>query len=84
MTIAEVNAGPIAVVKTFLGNADKYPAETIEMLKEQTRAFIRSCQFGLRFNASLIAEQPQFAPLHEAIMNSFGNLRNEAAKYVDL
>lgn len=82
--LTQVNAGPLAIVRTFLSTAKDYPEENIEMLKDQTQRFIRSCQFGLRFNQSLIAEQPENAPLHDAMMKSFADLRNEAGKYIEL
>jgi hypothetical protein len=82
--LTQVNAGPLAIVRTFLSTANDYPEEMIDMLKDQTQRFIRSCQFGLRFNQSLIAEEPANAPLHEAMMKSFNDLRNEAGKYIEL
>jgi hypothetical protein len=80
----EVNAGPVAILKTFLGNAADHPAPLIAILKEQFKSFIRSCDFGLRFNSRLVQESPEVAPLHEALMSAFNKLRNEAAQHVDI
>jgi hypothetical protein len=82
--LAQVNAGPAAIIATFLGNADDYPQESVEKLKESVRAFIRVCNFGLILNQKLIQDQPDTAALQEAMMSSFQALQVEANKHIDM
>jgi len=76
-----VNAGPLAILEVFVGNQSQYPANLIEILKDQFRAFLRSSQFGIRLNESLVATQPEFAPLQEAIKEAFAKLQKKAVQY---
>ena len=78
---SEVNAGPLAILEVFVGNQSQYPANLIEILKDQFRAFLRSSQFGIRLNESLVATQPEFAPLQEAIKEAFAKLQKKAVQY---
>jgi hypothetical protein len=83
-TPSEVNAGPVAIVKVFLGNSADHPAPLIAILREQFKAFIRSCDFGLRLNSRLVQESPEVAPLHDALMAAFNKLRADAAQHIDV
>jgi len=82
--LAQVNAGPAAIIATFLNNPDDYSPESIEKLKDSVRAFIRACNFGLILNQKLIQDQPDTAALQEAMMSAFQTLQAEAAKHVDI
>jgi len=82
--LAQVNAGPAAIIATFLNNPDGYPPESIEKLKESIRAFVRACNFGLILNAKLVQDQPETAALQEAMMSAFTSLQAEAAKHIDI
>jgi hypothetical protein len=82
--LAQVNAGPAAIIATFLNNPDEYPPESIEKLKECIRAFVRACNFGLILNQKLIQDQPETAALQEAMMSAFQTLQSEAAKHIDI
>ena len=82
--LAQVNAGPAAIIATFLANSDEHPAEAIEKLRESMRAFIRACNFGLILNKKLIEDQPDTAALQEAMMSAFAALQAEASKHIEL
>ncbi|XP_049848875.1 dedicator of cytokinesis protein 9-like [Schistocerca gregaria] len=82
--LTQVNAGPLAIIKEFLGNASKYPSSVIEKLGVHVKTFVRLCQFGIRLNATLIETKPELAPLHNEIVKAFAVLRDEAAKYLDV
>lgn len=82
--LAQVNAGPAAIIATFLANSDDHPADAVEKLRESIKAFIRACNFGLILNKKLVEDQPDTAALQEAMMTAFANLQAEASKYIDL
>lgn len=82
--LAQVNAGPAAIIANFLSNPDEHPTEAVEKLRESMRAFIRACNFGLILNKKLIEDQPDTAALQEAMMNAFANLQAEASKHIEL
>lgn len=82
--LTQVNAGPLAIIREFLGNAANYPENEVKKIGEQVKAFIRLCQFGLRLNATLIEKEPAMAPLHEEMSKAFKTLNAEAAKHLEL
>lgn len=82
--LTQVNAGPMAIVKTFLADESQYPIDKMRLLKEQLKMFMRLCQFGLRLNAKLIEQQTDLKELHFAISTAFQSLSDEVSKYIDL
>lgn len=82
--LTQVNAGPLAIIREFLGNSANYPEQEVARIGEQVRGFVRRCKFGFALNASLIAKEPSLAPLHEEMTKAFNVLQTEAAKHIDL
>lgn len=82
--LTQVNAGPLAIIREFLGHAEKYPEAEVARVAEQIRGFVRRCKFGFALNATLIAKEPSLAPLHEEMSKAFQVLTAEASKYIEL
>jgi predicted house-cleaning noncanonical NTP pyrophosphatase (MazG superfamily) len=51
-----VNAGPIAICKTFLGNPSQYPPELIAKLQKSMKHFVEVCARAVEENKTLIKE----------------------------
>lgn len=51
---AEVNAGPSAICKAFLGEPDRYPADKVDACRRAFRRFLSICDEGLKLNAAHI------------------------------
>ena len=82
--LTQVNAGPLAIIREFLGNASKYPEAEVAKIAEQVRGFVRRCKFGFALNATLIEKEPSLAPLHEEMSKAFKVLVAEAAKHIEI
>ncbi|XP_049848872.1 dedicator of cytokinesis protein 11-like [Schistocerca gregaria] len=82
--LTQVNAGPAAIIRKFLGDAQQYPPNLVEQLKDLVRSFMRACQFGLRLNAKLIQEEPGLEALHVAMNQAFTQLRDEVSMHMDV
>lgn len=78
----EVNAGPLAIAKTFLGeNRSKYDPKDITRLEEAMKLFISACKEALQLNKTIIsADQKQFQELME---EGFANLSSEFDKLLN-
>lgn len=74
--LTQVNAGPLAIIKEFIGNGSKYPEEDVRKLKEVVNTFIRLCQFGMRLTAQLILTEKSLEPLHKEITKALNALQN--------
>jgi len=56
----EVNAGPLAIVKVFLANADNFPAAKIAVLKERMEKFVNRCEFALKMNGQIVGDDQKY------------------------
>lgn len=57
----EVNAGPAAIAKTFLGNKGAYPPEDIHILEQTFVEFFDLCAKAINLNNTLIGpDQREF------------------------
>jgi len=82
--LTQVNAGPLAIIREFLGNSANYPEAEVTKIAEQVRGFVRRCRFGFALNATLIEKEPSLAPLHEEMSKAFKILVAEAQKHIEL
>lgn len=82
--LTQVNAGPLAIIREFLGNAANYTEAEVAKVAEQVRGFVRRCKFGFALNATLIEKEPSLAPLHEEMSKAFKVLVAEAQKHIEL
>jgi hypothetical protein len=78
----QVNAGPLAIVKVFLANADTFNPHKIAVLKERMEKFVNRCEFALKMNEKLIGEDQR--AYQEAMTEAFYKFKNEALQHLDL
>ena len=71
-----VNAGPVEIAKTFLGNnAVNYPAKHVETLSKMCHEFINVCGFALKLNKTLIG--PEQIDFQTECENGYARLKSE-------
>lgn len=75
-----VNAGPLAIIKAFLGNPDSQPADKIQLLKQTVVDLLQICQKALETNAAII--EPAQKPFHAMLVDGFLTLRKEAISFL--
>lgn len=79
----QVNAGPLAICRVFLGNADKFDRRRIMYLKALMTEFLLKCRFALVFNKNLIKEIESGQDAYQAAMEeAFKKLNDEAEQYI--
>eukprot|EP01129_Flabellula_baltica_P003357 TRINITY_DN13138_c0_g1_i1.p1 TRINITY_DN13138_c0_g1~~TRINITY_DN13138_c0_g1_i1.p1 ORF type:complete len:1073 (-),score=196.31 TRINITY_DN13138_c0_g1_i1:71-3289(-) len=67
----QVNAGPIAIARYFLGKADEFDEDMIRKLRDNLDAFARQVLLGLRLNTTLVDDSTR--PHHEAMIESYND-----------
>ena len=75
-----VNAGPLAIIKSFLGNPSGHPPAQIAKLKQTVVELLQMCSRGLERNNAII--EPQQKPFHLMLVDGFSTLRTEAMTYL--
>ena len=76
-----MNAGPLAIARTFMNNREAYPTEDVVRLEEALRLFVKLCQQAVKLNKTLIG--PDQREFQEHLEQGFISLRDEIAILVD-
>jgi len=80
--LLQVNAGPLAIAKTFLGNRTAYDAAQIDRLETAMKRFVKACGRAVKLNEELIG--PDQLEFQEHLVAGFESMRSEVAKLIEL
>lgn len=75
-----VNAGPKAIIRTFLENASAHPPDKILLLKQTAVELLQMCQRALQVNQGII--DPSQKPFHAMLVEGYMTLSKETAAFL--
>jgi hypothetical protein len=76
--LLQVNAGALEICKEFLGNAGKFPKNTVEVLTSSVQDFLGHCKDALALNKTLIGADQAF--FHSQLEAGYKELHQEITK----
>jgi dedicator of cytokinesis protein 6/7/8 len=79
---SEVNAGPLAIARTFLKARTSFPAEDVSRLEEALKLFVHLCHLAVKLNKTLIgADQREF---QEHLEKGYESLHHEISQLLPM
>ena len=70
-----MNAGPVAICRTFFENYEKYPLDQIESLRKGLNGFLEACRVGLKLHESLISHD--MLQFHQELMQGYHEVKSQ-------
>eukprot|EP01096_Ripella_sp_DP13-Kostka_P011959 TRINITY_DN4916_c0_g1_i8.p1 TRINITY_DN4916_c0_g1~~TRINITY_DN4916_c0_g1_i8.p1 ORF type:complete len:1485 (+),score=781.21 TRINITY_DN4916_c0_g1_i8:1676-6130(+) len=71
----QVNAGPVAICRTFFEHYEKYPLEQMEELRKGLNGFLEACRQGLKLHESLISHD--MLQFHQELMQGYREVKTQ-------